>query len=201
MRIGVIADTHLPSVVRSLDQLGPQAAAALDGVDLILHAGDVTAPSVLDWCEAIAPVRVARGNNDIFEHHALADRHVFDVFGWRVGLTHQVRPESRAMAELLADGTDGERVDLLIAGDTHVERLELREGVVFLNPGSPTLPHHKGTRLGTLALVEVGTGWLDARIISLGDSPGLPNPGRTIHLRVERDGRGRLVRAATDRDA
>ena len=55
------------------------------------------------------------------------------------------------MHELLAQGLDGETVDVLIAGDTHVERLELRDGVLFINPGSPTLPHHKEVRLGTAA--------------------------------------------------
>ena len=83
MRIGVIADTHLPSIIRSVDELGPQLGELLEACDLILHAGDVTAPSVIDWCEQFAPTWIARGNNDLFEHSNLSDRHLFERCGWR----------------------------------------------------------------------------------------------------------------------
>jgi len=56
MTIGVISDTH--GLVR------PEAAAALQGVDLIVHAGDIGKPAVLDALRDIAPVRAIRGNND-----------------------------------------------------------------------------------------------------------------------------------------
>ena len=190
MRIGVIADTHLPSLIRQLDDLGPQVACFLETVDLILHAGDVTAPSVLAWCEQFAPVRVARGNNDLFEHPQVADWHVLDAHGWRIGLTHEVRPESRPMSELLAHGLGGAEVDVLIAGDTHVQRLEFRDGVLFMNPGSPTLPHHKQWRLGTVGLLEISVEQLDGEILVLGDTEGSPNPGRPDRLSVRRNGSG-----------
>lgn len=189
MRIGVISDTHLPSIIRRVDELGPQASEFLASVDLILHAGDVTAPSVLDWCEQFAPIKVARGNNDLFDHPQMADRHVFDVDGWRIGLVHEVRPESRPIAELLEDGLDGESVDILITGDTHVQRLEFREQVLFMNPGSPTLPHHKEVRLGTVGLLEVSKDIVRAQIVVLGQTHGSPNPGRSAQLSVRRDAR------------
>lgn len=187
MRIGVISDTHLPSIIRRVDELGPQTSEFLASVDLILHAGDVTAPSVLEWCEQFAPVKVARGNNDLFEHPQMADRHVFDVDGWRIGLVHEVRPESRPMAELLAHGLDGEAVDILISGDTHVQRLEFREQVLFMNPGSPTLPHHKEVRLGTVGLLEVSTQKVRAEIVVLGQTHGSPNPGSPAELTIGKD--------------
>ncbi|MFT5445621.1 MAG: putative phosphoesterase [Gammaproteobacteria bacterium] len=187
MRIGVIADTHLPSIIRRVDELGPQAGDFLASVDLILHAGDVTAPSVLEWCEQFAPIKVARGNNDLFEHPQMADRHVFDVEGWRIGLVHEVRPESRPIAQLLEDGLGGTPVDILITGDTHVQRLEFREQVLFMNPGSPTLPHHKEVRLGTVGLLEVSADLVRAQIVVLGQTQGSPNPGRPAHLSVRRE--------------
>ena len=192
MRIGIVSDTHLPALIRSVDELGPRLAQLLQTVDLILHAGDVVAPSVLAWCEQFAPIKVARGNNDLFEHPDLADTHCFDVAGWRIGLTHELRPESRPMAELLADGLGGEPVDVLIAGDTHVQRLEFREDVLFMNPGSPTLPHHKELRLGTVGLLEVSATAITAQIVVLGETDGLPNPGRPARLEVRRE-RGRKV--------
>ena len=100
MRVGVIADTHLPSLIRSMDELSSDTGEFLTTVELILHAGDVTAPSVLDWCEQFAPIYVARGNNDIFDHPSLAEGHLLEIEGWRIGLTHELRPESRPISVL-----------------------------------------------------------------------------------------------------
>ena len=162
--------------------------------DLILHAGDVTAPSVLDWCEAFAPVLVACGNNDIFEDPRLAHRQLLDLEGWRIGMTHELRPESRPMSVLLKDGLAGEQVDVLIAGDTHVERLEFRDDVLFVNPGSPTLPHHKEYRLGTAAILDIERDRIRAEILLLGQTEGSPNPGTPSAIEIARDnGRVRVI--------
>ncbi len=67
MRIALISDTHLPSLIRTPDELGPALGEFLATAELILHGGDVVRPSVLDWCEQFAPVVVAQGNNDAFE--------------------------------------------------------------------------------------------------------------------------------------
>ena len=182
MRIAVISDTHLPSLIRDPDGLGPQLAAFLTGVHLILHGGDVVRPSVLEWCEQFAPVIVAQGNNDDFDDRRMAPRQLLDIQGWRIGMVHELRPEDRPVDVLIEEAMAGERVDLLIGGDTHVERLEYREGVVVLNPGSPTLPHHKEFRLGAAALLDFVDGELHAQVVSLGESPGSPNPTRPLAL-------------------
>jgi putative phosphoesterase len=184
VRIGLIADTHLPSLVRHLDELGPQTAAALRGVDLILHAGDVAAPSVLDWCSQFADVLVAEGNNDLFIDHRMAERQFLDIEGWRIGMAHELRPESRPIAEILHSALGGELVDVLIGGDTHVERLEYREGVLLVNPGSPILPHHLSTRLGTIGILDITRERIQSEIVVLGHSEGLPNPCRPLTLEL-----------------
>ena len=148
MRIGLISDTHLPQLLHSMDELGPQTGEALNGVDLILHGGDITVPAVLDWCEQFAPVLAVRGNNDIFDDPRLAEHQFLDIEGFRIGLAHELRPESRPIGEILAASLDGEWVDVLIGGDTHVERLEYRDDVLLINPGSPSLPHHLSTTSG-----------------------------------------------------
>ncbi len=194
MRVALIADTHLPSLIRQLDELGSGPRELLATADLILHAGDVTAPSVLDWCEAFAPVLVAQGNNDIFEDRRLAHRQMLDLEGWRLGMTHELRPESRPIPVLLKEGLGGERVDVLVAGDTHVERLEYRDDVLFVNPGSPTLPHHKEYRLGTAAMLDIERDRIRAEILLLGQTEGSPNPGTASTLEVVREnGRVRVV--------
>ena len=184
MRIGLIADTHLPSLVRSLDELGPEIAAVLRGVDLILHAGDVTAPSVLEWCAQFAPVLIAEGNNDLFDDARMAKKQLLDINGWRIGMAHELRPESRPIEHILHSSLDGERVDILIGGDTHVERLEHRDGVVLINSGSPILPHHLSTRLGTLGILEVKKDRVRAEIVVLGHTEGARNPCRAMQLEL-----------------
>ncbi|MBK6317915.1 MAG: metallophosphoesterase family protein [Dehalococcoidia bacterium] len=184
MRIGLIADTHLPSLVRSLDELGPQIADVLRGVDLILHAGDVTAPSVVEWCAQFAPVLIAEGNNDIFDDARMAKKQMLDIHGWRIGMAHELRPESRPIDQILQSSLDGERVDVLIGGDTHVERLEFRDNVLLINSGSPILPHHLSTRLGTVGILEVTPASVRSEIVVLGHSEGSANPCKAMYLEV-----------------
>ena len=104
---------------------GRRPGRPLAGVELILHGGDITVPAVLDWCEQFAPVLAVRGNNDIFDDPRLAEHQFLDVEGFRIGLAHELRPESRPIGEILAASLAGEWVDVLIGGDTHVERLEV----------------------------------------------------------------------------
>ncbi|MGK2965535.1 MAG: metallophosphoesterase family protein [Tepidiformaceae bacterium] len=193
MRIGLITDTHLPSVIRHLDQLGPEIGEFLQTVDLILHGGDVTSPIILDWCEQFAPVLVAQGNNDDFSDPRMKRRQFLEIEGWRIGMVHDLRPEHRPVTELIEKHMEGRELDILIAGDTHVERLEYRDGVVFINSGSPILPHHKETRLGTMGLLELEKDRLHAEIIVLGHTTGTVNPGTHHHLQMEL---GRVVTAS-----
>jgi putative phosphoesterase len=181
MRIGLIADTHLPSSIRDL---WPEVAQAFSQVDLILHAGDIVTPRILDWLERIAPVLAALGNNDFW----LDDPRVrlvqtMEIEGWRLGLIHDV-----------VSGVHFDQpVDIIVSGHTHYERLAHTDGVVHVNPGSATLPHHQSTRLGTVGILDVERERLTATIVRLGDGPMangtlLPNPGRELHLEVPRDG-------------
>lgn len=185
MRIGLITDTHLPSLTRSLDELGPEIADILRGVELIMHGGDVTAPSVLDWLEQFAPVLVAEGNNDLFHDPRMKEYHIIEVAGWRIGMAHELRPESRPISSLLLSALGGNEVDILIGGDTHVERLEYRDDVLLINSGSPILPHHLSTRLGSLGILEVTKDRVHAEILALGPTPDLRNPIIPQHVVLE----------------
>ena len=182
MRIGVLSDTHLPGLVRQLDELGPEPASFFTTVDLILHAGDVTAPLVLDWLEQFAPVLCATGNNDPIADARSKDVQMLDLEGWRIGMVHSLVPQSRPMAQL--QQTFPSPVDIMIAGHTHEETLEHREGVVLLNSGSITFPRHKDLRLGTVGVLELTPGRLHAEIVVLGHTPGRLNPGQAMMLDI-----------------
>lgn len=185
MRVALISDTHLPSLMRTPDDLGPELAAFLADAELILHAGDVVRPFILDWCEQFAPVVVAQGNNDAFEDPRMQPVQFLDLEGWRIGMVHELRPEERPVHELRGAAFGGRELDVIIAGDTHLERLEYRDDVVVVNSGSPTLPHHREMRLGTVGFLDLAPGRLHAEIVPLGHSTDRPNPGGPRHLLVE----------------
>jgi predicted phosphodiesterase len=108
---------------------------------------------------------------------------VMEVHGWRLGMVHSLRRGFRPMAEL--QQLFPTPVDIMVAGDTHQERLEYRDGVVVLNSGSATFPQHKDLRLGTVGLLELAPDRLHAEIIVLGHTPGRPNPGRPLTLEIQ----------------
>jgi len=149
MRIGVISDTH--------GLLRPEALAALAGSELIVHAGDIGGPEVLEALAAIAPVRAVRGNNDKGPWaKSLADSDVIEVAGRRLYVIHDVK-------ELEVD-TSG--FDAVIAGHSHKPRNEVVGGVLFFNPGSA------GPRRFSLPIalgrLDVSRRGVRGRIVTLG---------------------------------
>jgi len=119
--VGVISDTH--------GLLRPQALAALAGVDAIVHAGDIGAPEVLSALRRIAPVTAVRGNNDRAAWaEAIPETAILDVGRARLYVLH----DRQALAIDLAE----EGVTAVISGHSHRPRLETRDGVLFVNPGS-----------------------------------------------------------------
>ncbi len=189
MRIGLLADTHLPGMIRRLDELGPEPAAFFSSVDLILHAGDLTSPTVLDWLEQFAPVLCATGNNDPIADPRSQEVQTLDVERWRIGMVHSLDRQFRPMSELQRKFPSP--VDIMVAGHTRQEVLEYRDGVVLINSGSITFPQHKELRLGAVGLLELSPGSLHAEIIPLGHTPGSPNPCKPTSLDIQ-DGRHTL---------
>jgi len=185
MRIGLVSDTHLPGMIRQLDELGPEPASFFSTVDLILHGGDLTSPIVLDWLEQFAPVLCSTGNNDPIPDLRSKEVQVVEVDGWRIGMVHDLRTNGRPVSDL--QKSFATPVDIMVGGHTHLESLEQREGVVLLNSGSPTFPWNKELRLGTVALLELSPGELHAEIVVLGHTPGRPNPGQASALDIRRE--------------
>ena len=198
MRIGVLPDTHLPGRITSLDGLGPEAAEALANVDLILHAGDVVHSSVLDWCQRLAPTLCSAGGHDHFEDDRCAPVQVVEHAGWRLGMVHDVEavpPHVCSVAELQQTTYGRDGLDILVAGDSHFERLLYRDGALLLDPGSPVLPHHLETRLGSVAIVELTGDAVHAEIVTLGETAGAPNPTTAASITIER---GRVLAGTVD---
>ena len=183
MRIGLLTDTHLPGIIRTLDELGPLPGEFLSSVDLILHGGDLTSPIVLDWCEQFAPVICSTGNNDPIPDPRMKEVQVLELEGWTVGMIHSLEGQFRPINEL--QSLYPTEVEIMICGHTHKERLEYREGVLLINSGSITFPQHKEVRLGTVGILELEPGIARAEIFPLGETEGSPNPGETLCLEIK----------------
>jgi putative phosphoesterase len=176
-RIGILSDTHMPG---SLGTLWPEVGAVFAdaSVELILHAGDICHPEVLDQLEEWAPVLAARGNNDFgLQDPRVEEVQHLSVHGCRIAMTHDMEPEDEPIEVLRRRYLRGTDVDVMITGHTHFERLDWRDGVLQLNAGSAVHPHLWSTRPGTVGILEVGPGTLTARIVRLGVREGLRNPG------------------------
>jgi uncharacterized protein len=118
---GIIADTH--------GLMRPEALKALQGCDLIIHAGDVGKPDVLDALRQIAPVTAIRGNVD---HGAWAEALPLTAFvevaGVRLYILHDLNDLDLALSSA--------NFDAVISGHSHKPVVQVRDGVLLLNPGS-----------------------------------------------------------------
>ncbi|MFH1775829.1 MAG: metallophosphoesterase family protein [Chloroflexota bacterium] len=130
MRIGVISDTH----AKTFEELPSPMLAALAGVDLIVHAGDITAKAVLDGLKTLGKVKAVHGNMDSSEVKAmLPSRGLFTVSGKRVGLVHGSGAPwgiAKRVRTLF-----GDNVDIIIFGHSHEPHNEYARGTLLFNPG------------------------------------------------------------------
>ena len=147
----MISDTH--GLVR------PEALAALAGVERIVHAGDIGAPDVLDALRRIAPVTAVRGNNDRERWAAdIPETDVLEIGEVSLYVLHDLHeldldPRAAGFAAV-------------IAGHSHQPRMEERDGVLYLNPGSAGPRRFKLPI--SLARLTVTGGRLQAELVTLG---------------------------------
>ncbi len=144
MKIGVISDTHIPMRVKSLP---PAIFEVLEGVELILHAGDIVSENVLIDLKAIAPLEAVSGNVDPFELQAkLPRKKILNLNGFRIGLIHgdgRSGKTSQKTSERVLNAFEGENVDVIVFGHSHKPFNERRDGILLFNPGSLTDPRRQ----------------------------------------------------------
>jgi putative phosphoesterase len=168
MLIGLISDTHIrvPGHGNNFAQLcanelPPQIKESFQGVDLILHAGDVYSVPILDELGRIAPILAAEGDDDPFEimnDKRVKWRHIITIEGVTICLTHQYG--------LWHWDEQQKPPDIFIFGHSHKALLENHEDAHLINPGSPTFPQYR-RELGTIGLLTVNSGKAEAQTIQL----------------------------------
>ncbi|WP_166220595.1 metallophosphoesterase family protein [Pseudomonas atagonensis] len=150
MKTAILSDTH--------GLLRPEALAAIEQCELIIHAGDIGDPDILTQLAQIAPVHAVRGNNDLNLPWAceIPDRLTFDLQGWPTLLTHDIAD----VPALIESDTR-----LIITGHSHKPCIEWRGECLYLNPGSAGRRRFKLPV--TLALLEVSATALVPQLIHL----------------------------------
>jgi uncharacterized protein len=158
-RVGIISDTH--------GLLRPEAVAALQHSDLIIHAGDIGEQSVLDALRQIAPVFAVRGNND---HGDWAEKIPASGYVKAGGLSLYVLHDLNELDQPLS----AETCAAVIAGHSHRALVREREGVLFINPGSagPRRFHLPVT----VARLQIRDSELTASIIDLAPAEAITRP-------------------------
>lgn len=150
MKIGIISDTH--------GLLRPEAVQALQGVDRILHAGDVGTSAVLEDLQAIAPVIAVRGNVDRGEFgDSLPVSATLTLLETKIHLLH-IRQD-------LAVDPVAEGIRLVIFGHSHKPFFEEINGVIYLNPGAAG--RRRFSLPITLALITLSPSSLSIDLIDL----------------------------------
>jgi putative phosphoesterase len=169
MRIGLLSDTHIPEAERELPR---EVTAAFQGVDLILHAGDIYVRSVLDDLARIAPVLAARGDDDYgstLTDERVKEKHILNLEGCTVWLVHQppyYLTTSWWRDRHIADQHKDEHPDIVVFGHEHRTVVENNYDILFVNPGSPTFLHYlRG--LGTVGIMEIKSGKVEVNIVRL----------------------------------
>ena len=149
-RIGLIADTH--------NLLRPEALAALQGVDHLIHAGDIGGPHILAELQRIAPLSVVRGNNDQEPWaDAIPERLTLTLGGVTLHVLHDLKQLDIDPAE--------QGIDVVITGHSHQPLIEERDGRLWINPGSAGPRRFKLPI--SVALLHLENGAMRAELVAL----------------------------------
>jgi putative phosphoesterase len=154
----VLADTHIPRRAKALPE---GLLVHLERADLILHAGDLMNPRLLDELAAYAPVHAVRGNLDPPDS-GLPETLEFELGGVPVAMIHDSGPK-RGRRNRLRRRFPEARV--VVFGHSHIPWLEDEDGLLLLNPGSPTDKRRRPDHTFALLSVEDGDVW--AEIVTL----------------------------------
>ena len=148
--VGLISDTH--------GLLRPEAVAALQGSETIIHAGDVGHPDVLEQLQSICPVVAVRGNVDTARWaENLPLWSVVRAGDLQIYIVHKIQDFSQAHA--------GQDIDIVVSGHSHRPSEQRTDGILYLNPGSAG-PHRFRLPI-TVGLLEIDNKFAQFRLIEI----------------------------------
>ncbi len=157
MLLGVVSDTH--------GYMDPRVAPLLQGVDHILHAGDIGKGDIIGQLGLIAPVTAVRGNNDREPPESLHPEEVtLELEGLHIHLTHQVKVPKDAKSRLFKPYHDS-GMQVVVSGHSHIALQRQLGDVLFFNPGAAG--KRRFNVVLSIGLLELADGHARGRIVAL----------------------------------
>lgn len=131
----MISDTHIPKRARALPKF---LLDAFEGVDQIIHAGDIMTIDVIYQLSEIAPVTAVAGNTDPADlYELLGDKKILNINNYRIGITHGHGQKGKTIDRVLKCFQD-DQVHCIVFGHSHMPLSQLYNDILLFNPGSPT---------------------------------------------------------------
>jgi len=163
----VVSDTHLGP--ETLDRMPPEVWDMAREADVVLHAGDVVHPAVLEELGERGPVHAVLGNNDHALRGRLPERLQVELAGVRVAMVHDSglrAGRARRMVQWFPDA------DVVVFGHSHEPLVEqVEDGPLLVNPGSPTQRRRQAVH--TVAFLELLDGRIErAEVVEVGPLAG-----------------------------
>jgi len=162
IKIGVISDTHIPDRAKELPS---SIREVFKGVDMIIHAGDFVDLSVLEELQSLCKcVKGVWGNMDPPEVRSkLPEKEIFKIGKHTIGLIHgQGAPAM--LLEFVTEKFKKDNVDVIIFGHAHTPFNEVKDGILFFNPGSAT--DRIFAPFNSFGIIEIND-TIDAKIVKI----------------------------------
>jgi hypothetical protein len=138
--VGIISDTHFHEP--GWPEIPLWIKNAFAGVELILHAGDLETPEVLEELGTLAPTLGVRGNMDSFGTTPLV--RVETIENAQIVIAHRLEDAQRRVTD---------QTNAIIFGHTHIPHLSWERTILCINPGSPSRP--RGGSKPSVAVAEI----------------------------------------------
>ena len=133
MKILVLSDTHIPIAAQDLPA---EIYKAIEGVDMIFHAGDLIDASVFEKLRSLKETKAVCGNMDSKELcMSLNSKEIINIGKFKIGLIHGYGAPSEIMPTVRREF---DKIDVLVFGHSHAAMNIKKDGVLYFNPGSPT---------------------------------------------------------------
>lgn len=161
MRALVLSDTHLSA--GTLDRLPDEVWRMAGEADVVLHGGDVVDPALLQALAEQAPVHAVLGNNDLALAGRLPERLELDLAGVAVAIVHDSGPRAGRPARLRGWFPTA---DVVVFGHSHDPLVEEHDGLLLVNPGSPT--QRRRQPVHTVAWLDAADGEARAELVPVG---------------------------------
>lgn len=161
--VGLISDTHIPARAKAIPN---KVFEVFQEACLIIHAGDLTRLSVMEELEQMAPVIAVHGNMDTRNVKVkFPVINSVDVYDWKIGVTHSLNFFFRRSG--FRNITEKRGFHVFVSGHTHRPSLKYKDGMLFINPGSPTNPIPPFLTRPSVALLKITKKEIEPEIVKL----------------------------------